>query len=217
MNTSNIKNSSGIYIFTNKLNGKKYVGESVDIKERLMKYRYPKPMRAFEHALIKYGVDGFDLEIVYFPHHNKNDLIEIERLLIREYDCLVPYGYNICEKGTDRTGIRCSDETKEKLMIANKGKTYSDETKKKKRDSMMGKSCSEDTKKKISLSNTGRTRSDDAKKKMSGAKLGKPRDLETRQKISDFQKNRVRKPHSEATKQKISETFKKKRLAKTAL
>lgn len=177
---NDIKTQAGVYIFTNKINNKKYIGESIDIRDRIMRYKYPKPVRPFEHALIKYGFDGFDLEIVYYPYFNKTELLETERLLIEEYDSLVPYGYNICRKGTDQTGKSHSVETKHKLSEANKGKIHSDETRKKISQSNKGKTFSEESKKKISFSNTGKTRSEEAKKKMSDAKKGKPRSEEVK-------------------------------------
>ena len=64
-----------------------------------------------------------------------------------------------------------SDETKQKLSDANKGKTLSAESKQK-----------------ISDANKGKTRSDESKQKISDAKKGKPRSAETNQKISDAKK-----------------------------
>jgi hypothetical protein len=64
-----------------------------------------------------------------------------------------------------------SDETKQKLSDANKGKTLSAETKQK-----------------ISDANKGKTRSDESKQKISDAKKGKTHSAETKQKISDAKK-----------------------------
>ena len=62
-----IKGKSGIYMWTDKLNGKKYVGSSVDLKRRLLEYYNVNRMlneksMAINVALLKYGYTNFSLD-----------------------------------------------------------------------------------------------------------------------------------------------------------
>jgi hypothetical protein len=76
-------------------------------------------------------------------------------------------------------GKPLSAETKQKMSDAKKGKPRSDETKQKMSDAMKGKPKSTETKQKISDTKTGQTHSTETKQKISDAKKGKPRSAET--------------------------------------
>lgn len=57
----------GIYKFTNKINGKIYIGMSNDIQRRYREHLYlscKKQDTYFHQALHKYGIDNFDFQIV---------------------------------------------------------------------------------------------------------------------------------------------------------
>jgi len=58
------KNKSGIYLFKNLENGKKYVGSSIDIRKRLNKYYSIKCLESCNsmpicRALLKHGYSNF--------------------------------------------------------------------------------------------------------------------------------------------------------------
>lgn len=62
----------GIYCFTNKINNKKYIGQSRDLETRkkshLRNYDNPNLVTyngLFYRAIRKYGIDNFDYEILY--------------------------------------------------------------------------------------------------------------------------------------------------------
>lgn len=110
-----------VYIHTNLINNKKYIGMTCDVKTRFGKNgsgylhktkdgKYVQP--AFANAIIKYGWDNFSHEIV------KNGLTkfeadELESSLILQHQTRNPQnGYNIKEGGSNG---RLSDETKKKL------------------------------------------------------------------------------------------------------
>lgn len=64
-----IKGKSGIYMWTNKLNGKKYVGSSVDLRRRLLEYYNVKRLlnessMPINVALLKYGYNHFTFTIL---------------------------------------------------------------------------------------------------------------------------------------------------------
>jgi len=65
------KGKSGIYRWTNNINGNTYVGSSVDLSRRLRQY-YGKRLQNLEHisliylAIIKFGHYNFTLEILEY-------------------------------------------------------------------------------------------------------------------------------------------------------
>jgi len=62
------KNKSGVYIWVNLINGKKYVGSSKDIRARLYQYYNVNYLVNYNmyiyKALLKYGYSNFSLDIV---------------------------------------------------------------------------------------------------------------------------------------------------------
>ena len=115
-----IKGKAGIYMWTNKLNGKKYVGSSVDLRRRLLEYYNvnrllnEKSMPIY-HSLLKHGYQNFSLTILEFCN--------IDSLMSREkhfFDVYFPE-YNILKTpgSPDRgKGWTHSEATVEKIRIA---------------------------------------------------------------------------------------------------
>lgn len=65
------KNKSGIYKWTNKITNDTYVGQSIDLAKRFIKYfnlSYLKNRETLviSRALIKYGYSNFSLEILEY-------------------------------------------------------------------------------------------------------------------------------------------------------
>jgi hypothetical protein len=102
-------------------------------------------------------------------------------------------------------GIEEAKRLKENLSIKNTGKTYSEETIRKRREKMKGHFVSEETREKISKANRGKVRSEKCRKEMSERNIGKIMTEETRRKISF---SLMGKPKSEEHKKKISEARK---------
>jgi group I intron endonuclease len=164
------KKEAGIYIFTNKTSGKKYVGETMNVKERMNYYNSFRCKRPIECALVKYGIDGFDIEVKYFPDFNKDDLLDLEESMIKSLNCLVPNGYNICVRGTSGVGKFVSEETKMKISASLTGRPKSYEHAMKVGLAHKGKTQREETKRKISI--TKQNPSDETRKKISNAGKG---------------------------------------------
>ena len=112
-----LKKIPAVYIITNNVNGKSYVGETVNLKRRMEEYIYPnrRDGRIIHKALNKYGIDNFMFEFYYFPSFQKEDLLQLEEYMIQSYNSLIPNGYNICPKGTSSVGVKFSKETREKM------------------------------------------------------------------------------------------------------
>ena len=69
----------GIYLITNKVNGKKYVGQSIDIEERWKDHIWAskKSKLLIYRAMRKYGIDNFDFSILEECSIDKLDEREI--------------------------------------------------------------------------------------------------------------------------------------------
>jgi len=125
------KNKSGIYMWTNIINDKQYIGSAIDLSERLSFYYYTTYMenalkRSNSHiyrALLKNDYSNFSLTILEYC--DKEKCIEREDFYLSS----LPHEYNILEKAGSWLGHKHSDETKQILSEANKGKTLSNETK----------------------------------------------------------------------------------------
>lgn len=93
------KGKSGIYLWTNTLNGKSYVGSAVDLKNRLKNYYSLKLMgtkiklgqSAIYSGILKYGHSNFKLEILEYCE--RSDVIDREKFyinLLRPENNLLP-------------------------------------------------------------------------------------------------------------------------------
>lgn len=127
-----------VYCHTNKINGKKYIGiTSQNPEKRWRNGDGYKNNKYFYRSIKKYGWHNFFHEILYVDLR-KEDAERLEIKLIAEYETTNnEKGYNIeaggngTEKFTDDIkskisaslkGHICSDETKKKISIANKGR-----------------------------------------------------------------------------------------------
>ena len=132
-----------IYRFTNKSNGKVYIGLTTQtIHRRLSEHKYRFTSSDRDHklyqALRKYGWDNFDIEVIFIVF-DKTHLPEFEKLFIDEYDSF-NNGYNM----TSGDAL-ISEETRDKLRQAMIGRniTWIDKIMKTKRERGVYKSGSE--------------------------------------------------------------------------
>lgn len=205
-----------VYIHTNKINNKKYIGITKQKANRRWRDGggYKGCVR-FYSAIQKYGWDGFKHEIVY-DNISFQEACDIERELIEQFNTRnILYGYNLQFGG--ESGKKHSDETKKVLSIRfsgenhpNYGKNLSDETKEKIRQSHIGnknynygKKIPHETRKKMSEAHEGNKLSDETKKKISDSNKGKAKSEIHKQNMS---KSRIGSKHSDETKKKMSIT-----------
>lgn len=174
-------NKIGIYIITNNTNGKKYVGQSINIDERIRVHSRGLKNSLIGRAVNKYGWDNFSVEIIEVL---KDELDKREIKYIKENNCRVPNGYNIQPGGhygiKPMKGKNLSEEHKKKISEAMKGKQRSKEHCDKIRERMKGNQYtkgqkrSEETIQKMRDNATGRYHSEEVKKKISKNRKGKP-------------------------------------------
>lgn len=94
--------SIGIYKFTNKLNNKSYIGQSIHVERRFQEHlqtaqRSPKTI--FHKAINKYGVENFTFEILEYCTEEELDMKEV--YYIEHFNTLTPNGYNVQIGGKD--------------------------------------------------------------------------------------------------------------------
>ena len=126
---------TGIYLITNKVNGKKYVGQSIDIEERWKRHiiASKKSELHIHRAIRKYGIDNFDFSILEECSVDKLD--EREIYWISELDTY-NNGYNmtIGGKGHNLYLDPKEREQKKKEVAKRSGKKYRDSHKEKRRE-----------------------------------------------------------------------------------
>ena len=94
----------GIYKYTNKENGKIYIGRSVNITRRKWEHLYyPSPYSYFDQTITKIGEDKFDFEVI--EECSEGELHEREKYWIKFYNCCVidnrDGGYNLTRGGEE--------------------------------------------------------------------------------------------------------------------
>ena len=190
-----------LYKITNKVNGKMYIGQTTRTNPRtrwighLSKFRSGKnnQPRLFS-AFKKYGVENFSFEVINDTCASVDELNRLEQVMIATLRTQ-KFGYNIDGGGRNRL---VSDETRERLSIAHKGKP--------------GHPVSEETRLKIAASHRGVKLSPEHCRRLSESRKGKPRgpqSEEHRRKISEANKG---KKYSEAFCKAQSERMKGKKL-----
>lgn len=186
-------NSAGVYKLTCQASNKVYIGKAINFRKRLNHHKHSerktKTSSYLEHAIIKYGWKSFTFEILEtildFDKTKDNDnLLVREAFYINLFNSTNPdKGYNICKYSTDRTGIPCSEDTKEKLRYSQIGRPKSLETREKLRQANLGKKMSKESRDKMRISKLGTTISEEIKEKISLSTIGRSKSLETREKM----------------------------------
>ena len=138
MNYKKIENTYTVYKHTSP-SGKVYIGiTSLTVEKRWKNGNGYRDCTLFNNAIKKYGWDNIKHEIIS-EGLKKDDACNMERELINKYKS-EGLSYN-CSSGGELTAFGCtrSDEFKQKLSLANKGKKLSEETKEKLSNSHKGK------------------------------------------------------------------------------
>ncbi len=191
-NRSKLK--SGVYLITNTVNGKVYVGSAAkNIKCRWINHR--KSLRGGRHsnahlqsAWNKYEECKFEFTILI--NCVSDDCIRYEQFFINKYNAADPtFGYNISPTAGNCLGVVHTVETRKKMSDAHKGV----------------KKTPEHTAK-VAAANRGMKRSTESRAKMSAAKKGKKMPVGTLEKSVIANTGR---PLSDKHKEKLSLAAKK--------
>jgi group I intron endonuclease len=143
-----------IYLIRNTVNGKAYVGQTIrTLEERWRQHKQQGIHRykndALHNALLKYGLDAFEIAVLDDSARTLDELNELEKFHIKVQNTLSPHGYNLTTGGFS---YQRSTETLAKMSAAMKGKKLSPETIQK-----------------LIAANTGRKRSAETKAKLVAA------------------------------------------------
>lgn len=162
----------GIYIITNKVNNKRYIGLSVNIKRRFMEHKSPKNVNNKTtnlcKAFRKYGLSNFNFEVLEIVDCVQN-LPDREKYWINK---LNPE-YNMNEGGLGNVGVVVSEYTRD--LIRHKAKQNWIDMSEEKKNKIIsnfkkpefGRKLSEKTKQKIRLANLGKKQSEESNRKRS--------------------------------------------------
>lgn len=167
-----------IYKITNVVNGKVYIGQTVmSLGRRWSQHSTSKKNSSMYNAFRRYGPEHFAIEAICSttsPEH----LNELEQFFIKQYDSLVPNGYNLTTGGN--SAFKRSEHTKKLQSEAMKGRTVSQEIRDKISATLFGRvgnrlgaTHTSEARKLISEKQKGRKLSERTKNKMSVAKKGK--------------------------------------------
>lgn len=121
-----------IYLYTNNINGKVYIGQTINEVKRKNEHKRASILRTpyFHKAIQKYGWNNFSYDVIYrYSSNNTDDVKEKlnfwEVFYIKEYDSTNPdKGYNLAEGGGGVAGFTYTktEEHKKKISESNKGK-----------------------------------------------------------------------------------------------
>lgn len=110
-----------IYKSTNKINGKEYIGQTVNsLEKRISSHKASKKETYFSHALKKYGNENFEWEVLK-ECNSKEELDKMEIFYIKELNTFKPNGYNLTLGGDAGTlGWKPTIENKKNISDGNK-------------------------------------------------------------------------------------------------
>lgn len=197
-----MKKYNFVYITTNLINGKQYIGEhSTDN----INDNYLGSGNILKSSIKKYGKTNFNRQILeYFD--NKDDAFNLQEKYINEYNTCKPNGYNISPKGGHGVRGCFSEKSIEKMRKANKGQipwskgrknlwNHTEETKERMKKIHTGKKMSDESKEKNRIKHLKENLSLETIEKMKKSKSGKKRlwnhTEESKKKISDSGKGRT--------------------------
>ena len=212
-----VQKTGVIYLITNLLNGKKYVGQTrQNLNDRIRQHCNSKINSGIDAAIKKYGRENFKYEVIEeIPVEMLNTR---EIFWIAELNCKSPKGYNLTDGGEGI--LNCSQETRARISANHadfsgknnpnygKHRKHSQATRDKmsedrsgEKHHMFGKHHSQETKDKIAAAHKNKKISQETRAKMSKSHF--------REKNHNYGKTHEKshwfgKHHSEETKAKMS-------------
>ena len=158
-----------VYLHTNKINGKRYVGITCKQPEK----RWGKNGNQYKQssyigkAIKKYGWDNFKHEVL-LTNETFEYACAVERCLIRHYKANNPvYGYNLTSGGEKSSGVIMSDEARKRMGAAQKKRLENPEN-----HPRYGAHLTDEHKQIISNANKGRKMPKEACESMSKNRTG---------------------------------------------
>lgn len=181
---------ASIYKIENKIDGKVYIGSTVNLKNRYKHHRSQlrgnrHHSRHLQFAWNKYGESNFWFETIdECDAKDRVNRVITEQYWINSYNSFnQEVGYNINPTAESCLGRIHTDDTKAKISASNKGKVFSQEHRRRISEAQIGKTYSDDYKKKMSEATKGKIVSEETREKLAAALKGKARPQEFRDKM----------------------------------
>jgi len=199
--------SAGIYKITNLVDGKQYIGQSINIEQRRCSHysmldKNKHPNLHLQRAYNLLGKENFMFDIVLFCE--KEELTRYEQAVVNFSKNIYNFrlectdsnkGIKFSAESLERmrishTGLKHTEEAKRKISEKNKGKTISEFQKQQLLKSHLGKPLSDEVKKKLSIALTGIKHSQESIDKVAATHTGMKRSVESRNRMSIAAKKR---------------------------
>lgn len=176
---------SGVYIIKNTISGKLYVGSTNNFSMRWKRHicdlnKQIHTGTKLQRAWDKYGQDSFEFCVIEYVN-NTAILMEREQHWLDTLKS-VELGYNTLPTAGSSRGHKLSEAHKAAFLF--KGKTHSEESKRKMSIAAQNRVVSEETKLKQSLAKLGKPMSEAAKEKLRVGALGRVCSEEHKQAMS---------------------------------
>lgn len=192
------KKDHKIYKYTNKVNGKVYIGRTCQslVRRAEKDGRGYRGCPHFWGAIQKYGWENFE-GIILEDNLTDDEATEKETYYIRKYNSNnIEIGYNLTDSSQNY-----SLETRERMGAHNKGRKFSEERRQKLIQANKGRKLSQETRRKISENHADvsgennpmweKHRSEEVKEKLRRAHLGEICDEGVRRKLSEKNKGKI--------------------------
>lgn len=160
-----------VYVLTNRLNAKQYVGISANLPQRLRQHRHSgSGCWAIRSAIKKYGWDSFDVNV--FANVPREVANTLEIALIVNLKTKRPNGYNLTDGGEGVSGHTWTLEDRKRMSETRRGKPMHPNTLAE-LSKYWGSKPSDETKAKLSAKKKGVNFSEGHRKSISEARKGK--------------------------------------------
>ena len=106
---------SCIYLWTNLVNGKHYVGQTQNFYNRMRQYNITHGNKYLKNAIAKYTLDNFEIEVL--EKVDKLEDLDLREQYWIDYYCSYEKdkGYNICQFASTTRGYKHTEETRKIL------------------------------------------------------------------------------------------------------
>lgn len=164
-----------VYLATNTVNGKLYVGKAMDLARRQNEHlgdaRRDMPRSALGRAIRKYGRQAFTFDVLE-EYESEDDALWWEGWWIQYLSTKTPHGYNVTDGGRGAVGVVFSPERRKKISEALTGKKLSEAHRRALSESHQGHRPSAEAIEKSRLKNIGQKRSPETREKIAAKQRG---------------------------------------------